>query len=297
MATSASVYNHQRTIRQILKRNRKEPASLVLHINHGHFRFERQSGIFTFDSPARAFLDCIREQRVPADLLDVLYGAKVRFHESCLIVEVHDHRPPNLASSSSSSYSSYPSGSTAKLNRGAGDPLPPGTLQALAQSSASQLTRTFGPGSGTAAGTLLDRARWPLYGHDAERRRAELAGSSAAGGGAGGGAIPAAGAGLLGGAGSGAGAGANGAGAAGAGAGGAAGGMSTTTASEGTGTGGGTTGPEIYRIVLHATSESLWEDIKALDADLGPGGVPIWSDAEALSVEAGILVSVPSCRP
>lgn len=49
-------------------------------------------------------------------------------------------------------------------------------------------------------------------------------------------------------------------------------------------------GPEIYRIVLHTTGESLWEDLKSLDADLGPGGVPLWSDDDALKVEAGVLV-------
>ena len=42
MATSASVYNHQRTNRQVLKRHRKDPPSLILHLNNGHFRFERQ---------------------------------------------------------------------------------------------------------------------------------------------------------------------------------------------------------------------------------------------------------------
>lgn len=42
MATSASIYNQQRTVRQILKRHRKEPPSLVLHINNGHFHFAGQ---------------------------------------------------------------------------------------------------------------------------------------------------------------------------------------------------------------------------------------------------------------
>lgn len=50
MATSASVYNYQRTVRQILKRHRKEPASFVVHIHPQFMRFERQDGCFLFES-------------------------------------------------------------------------------------------------------------------------------------------------------------------------------------------------------------------------------------------------------
>lgn len=42
MATSASVYNHERTTRQILKRHRKDPASLVVHLHAQYMRFEKQ---------------------------------------------------------------------------------------------------------------------------------------------------------------------------------------------------------------------------------------------------------------
>ena len=51
------------------------------------------------------------------------------------------------------------------------------------------------------------------------------------------------------------------------------------------------TGPEVYRIVLHATGETVWQDLKDLDADMGIAGVPLWSDEDALKVEAKILVS------
>lgn len=44
-------------------------------------------------------------------------------------------------------------------------------------------------------------------------------------------------------------------------------------------------GVEIYRIVLHPTSETLWSDLKMLD-DMNGG---IWSDQDALQVEAKIL--------
>lgn len=42
MATSASVYNYERTTRQILKRHRKDPASFVIHIHPQFMRFEKQ---------------------------------------------------------------------------------------------------------------------------------------------------------------------------------------------------------------------------------------------------------------
>lgn len=50
MATSASVYNYQRTVRQILKRHRKDPASFVVHIHPQFMRFEKQDGCFMFES-------------------------------------------------------------------------------------------------------------------------------------------------------------------------------------------------------------------------------------------------------
>jgi hypothetical protein len=120
----------------------------------------------------------------------------------CLIIEVHDHRPPDIGSSSK-------------------DPLPTSTLQRLAAAS-----------GGSTSGSLLDRTRFPLYGNNPARQRGQ-----------------------------------NGAG------------SSTLN-----------NGPEIYRIVLHTTGESLWEDLKSLDAELGSAGVPVWSDEDALKVEAGVLV-------
>ena len=59
MATSASIYNQQRTVRQILKRHRKEPPSLVLHINNGHFHFAGQVGLFNWRRmpPENSFAD------------------------------------------------------------------------------------------------------------------------------------------------------------------------------------------------------------------------------------------------
>ncbi|KAM0748308.1 hypothetical protein T439DRAFT_328289 [Meredithblackwellia eburnea MCA 4105] len=85
-------YNEARWTRQFLKRHRKANPSLVVHLYHTHFRFEQQHGNFTYDSPMKCFLEAIREQKLPTDLLDVLDEAGVKYYEGCLIVEVHDHR-------------------------------------------------------------------------------------------------------------------------------------------------------------------------------------------------------------
>lgn len=100
MATTASVYNTSRTTRQILRRHRKYKASLILHLHNNHFRFERQNGMFLFDSPVKQFIKYIRDQKVPADLIDVLTDAGVHFFEGCLLVEIHDHRSHAVAEQS-----------------------------------------------------------------------------------------------------------------------------------------------------------------------------------------------------
>ncbi|WFD41950.1 Transcription factor spt20 [Malassezia psittaci] len=101
MASSASVYNYQRTVRQILKRHRKDPASFVLHIHQNLLRFEKQDGCFMFDSRTKDFLHYIRDQELPVDLIEVFEQAGITFFEGCLVVEVHDHRKPPTSSDSS----------------------------------------------------------------------------------------------------------------------------------------------------------------------------------------------------
>lgn len=100
---SAALYNEARWTRQFLKRHRKVTPSLVVHLYHTHFRFEQQvrsppppcplpsspplthfpnqHGNFTYDSPMKCFLEAIREQKLPTDLLDVLDEAGVKYYE------------------------------------------------------------------------------------------------------------------------------------------------------------------------------------------------------------------------
>ena len=72
----------------------------MLHLYPTHFRFEQQArrpesspslhadpilkiqhGNFNYDSPMKCFLEAIREQKIPTDLLDVLDQANVRFYD------------------------------------------------------------------------------------------------------------------------------------------------------------------------------------------------------------------------
>lgn len=128
---SGATYNLTRFTRQVLKRHRRAPPSVVIHLYATHFRFEHQHGNFGYDSPMKCFLEAVREQKLPTDLLDVLDEAGVRYYDGqtspsssllvlsltlapppgCLIVEVHDHRhspaanATNLRSSLSAPFS------------------------------------------------------------------------------------------------------------------------------------------------------------------------------------------------
>ncbi|GAA6050189.1 hypothetical protein JCM3770_000445 [Rhodotorula araucariae] len=105
--SSGATYNVTRFTRQVLKRHRRAPPSLVIHLYPTHFRFEHQHGNFSYDSPMKCFLEAVREQKLPTDLLDVLDDAGVVYYDGCLIVEVHDHRQsPSAVSTSRASFSS-----------------------------------------------------------------------------------------------------------------------------------------------------------------------------------------------
>ncbi|CDW98626.1 hypothetical protein [Sporisorium scitamineum] len=210
MATTASVYNTSRTTRQILRRHRKDKPSLILHLHNHHFRFERQNGMFLFDSPVKAFLGYIRDQKVPADLLDVLTESGVQFFEGCLLVDVHDHRSHAAASSSI---------------------LGPRELHNMSAAGAIAREGRDGASGSMEEGGLASSLFYLQEGGRYGARK------------------------LLG----------------------ATGSTDPRT--------GGLGGVEIYRIVLHPSSETLWADIKMLD-DMTGG---MWSDQEALEVEAKIL--------
>ncbi|KAI8142779.1 Spt20 family-domain-containing protein [Fennellomyces sp. T-0311] len=83
----------QRPLRRDEKgRYANEPPSLVLHLYPTYFKFEHEDGFFSYKSQFKDFLACIKEKRLPPDLMDVFDEAACRYYEGCLIVEIHDHR-------------------------------------------------------------------------------------------------------------------------------------------------------------------------------------------------------------
>ncbi|KAA1113126.1 Transcription factor spt20 [Puccinia graminis f. sp. tritici] len=93
MFRQPGIYNLTRTIRSILKRYRKESPSLTMHLYSAGFRLgAKDSTLHAYDGEMKHWMDCIREQKMPNELLDVLDELGIRFYDGCLIVEVHDHR-------------------------------------------------------------------------------------------------------------------------------------------------------------------------------------------------------------
>lgn len=104
-----------RATRQLLRKYAAHPPSLTLHLYPTHFRFEHQPGLFLRNSPAWSFLSCLRDQRLPEDLRDVLQvprrdpsTAQIPFYEGCLIVELHDHRQSHNTQSDAATTDAQP---------------------------------------------------------------------------------------------------------------------------------------------------------------------------------------------
>ncbi|KAI8970169.1 Spt20 family-domain-containing protein [Mycotypha africana] len=76
----------------LLKRHENDPPSLCLHLYPTYFKFEHEDGFFSYKSQFEDFLKCIKEKRLPDDLMDVFNEASCRFYDGCLIVEIHDNR-------------------------------------------------------------------------------------------------------------------------------------------------------------------------------------------------------------
>lgn len=76
----------------ILQKHKGKQPSLKIHLHDTHFRFDGQDGSFGYDSPMRFVLKHLQTQTVPHDMLEELLASGVPFYDSCLIVEVHNHR-------------------------------------------------------------------------------------------------------------------------------------------------------------------------------------------------------------
>ncbi|CAK7272685.1 hypothetical protein SEPCBS119000_005254 [Sporothrix epigloea] len=80
------------TSKYILRKFAGNPPSLVVHLHAAHFRFDQQDGIFPYKSPMRIFLEHLKSQTIPHDLVEQFKQGGVPFYEGCLIVQVHDHK-------------------------------------------------------------------------------------------------------------------------------------------------------------------------------------------------------------
>lgn len=65
----------------MLKKFRKAPPSLILHLHPTHFRFDQQDGSFSYNSAMKVLLEHIKSQTVPHDMLEDLVHAGVKFYE------------------------------------------------------------------------------------------------------------------------------------------------------------------------------------------------------------------------
>lgn len=65
----------------ILRKYRKHPPSIILHLHPTHFRFDQQDGTFSYNSPMRFVLEHIKNETVPHDMIEELLASNVKFYE------------------------------------------------------------------------------------------------------------------------------------------------------------------------------------------------------------------------
>ena len=88
-----------------------------MHLHPTHFRFDQQDGNFSYTSAMRSFLEHVKDQTVPHDMLEELFAANVRFYDGpnpiCMRVFstsglTHTSRLPDCPDSRSSMHSAFP---------------------------------------------------------------------------------------------------------------------------------------------------------------------------------------------
>ncbi|RMZ78400.1 hypothetical protein DV738_g3911, partial [Chaetothyriales sp. CBS 135597] len=84
----------------ILKKYRKCPPSLKVHLHPTHFRFDQQDGSFSYHSEMRIFIEHLQKGTVPHDMIEEFRKADVPFYDGWLIVRVVDHRSDTTAAGS-----------------------------------------------------------------------------------------------------------------------------------------------------------------------------------------------------
>ena len=70
-----------KTTEFILNKFKGKPPSLILHLHPTHFRFDQQDGSFAYNSPMKVFLEHVKSQTVPHDMLEELFQSDVSFYD------------------------------------------------------------------------------------------------------------------------------------------------------------------------------------------------------------------------
>lgn len=65
----------------MMRKYRKVPPSVILHLHPTHFRFDQQDGTFSYSSPMRFLLEHIKNETVPHDIVEELLLSGVKFYE------------------------------------------------------------------------------------------------------------------------------------------------------------------------------------------------------------------------
>ena len=101
VASISSSYPYTTFPVDIVAKYRDHPPSFTLLLHDHSFTLQYPSGIakFLYTSPMIAIFTAIKEQRIPADLIDIFEDAQIMFYESCLIVELQDFRTRSHAQS------------------------------------------------------------------------------------------------------------------------------------------------------------------------------------------------------
>lgn len=77
-----------KTTEYILNKFKGKPPSLILHLHPTHFRFDQQDGSFGYNSPMRVFLEHVRAQTIPHDMLEELFQSGVPFYDGKILDDV-----------------------------------------------------------------------------------------------------------------------------------------------------------------------------------------------------------------
>ncbi|TFY56188.1 hypothetical protein EVJ58_g7792, partial [Rhodofomes roseus] len=88
-----AIYNTTRSFEELLEAHESSPPSFTVRLYPDFWQLNNGSKCL-YNNQMASLLDDIRAQRIPVDFLELFDTAKLPFYDGCMIVEVHDYRPP-----------------------------------------------------------------------------------------------------------------------------------------------------------------------------------------------------------